>query len=335
MNKTQHFSVFVILFVGLFIITQSSQLTTATHTDINKNIDRTGVCNAVFAHRLRLVEGTKKRQMEDIAYEDCLQPNPIPQTIILEPSVPMETTISNLARRDVEGGVIIENGLSPFPATTYLFTNHWYKKTDNNTITIYAGAKKTNQNSLTPQMQGVILFIYNSPDNPRKEEYLLPIDSDVRIVDIQATKIVLFSKINKLFFTFDMTSKEVSANLINEYKRLTEWGIITENPLSVDRKDGFLIENQFQYQNNEQIFKLLAGSEENQKAMMLLETYSLERPSELVNTFHISLPENIIYAGSLRIVDVQNNLVTLTIGTGAKIVFDLQTKQLVSWPQMP
>lgn len=301
------------------------------------------VCDLWFSFRLGQPEYQRDIIEED--YINCVNARSTPSPVGVEKIMP-ETELngqylSHFIRRAAGDGTIIETNFSPLNSN-YRLINQWFANSDDLHIKVYAGGRQSDTASgdaLLNDLSWPGVMVVTSSD---KNEKFLPEKSGifwtpqnlgpVRIIDVSGTTLTLAAK-DGSSFNFDVGNLTfLSTQAGPPLSRSIADGVLIESGKNQYQLDGFEFMNQWSYTDkNGNLTTMLAGNEKNvRKNGALLIVVS---PAD----DHSMILEKVAYQtnledGALRIVNIENGILTIVSESGLVYQFDSTKRQFITLP---
>ena len=255
------------------------------------------------------------------------------------PAEPEGEHSAPLFSRPAGDGVIIETSFSPFHSN-YRIQNYWFARTGDQEIAVYAGGQRdafTNGEALSDDISWPGVLLVNVADSTGKilpEEggsYSTPINvGPVRIVDATGSRLTLAAR-NGAAFVFDVAARQfVSTEMNAPVNRIAGPGTLVESGNTPYEVDGYRFTN-YWYKDREDATRItvMAGEKDGDKQGAFVIVISSPGDTTLV-------VEGVAYltpvGEALRLVDADEENLTLVSDGGLIFVFDLTTRQFVSSP---
>lgn len=329
----------------IFLYLPHTPLSSAENIPVAPNMENPNhtICDEAFAFRFNLELGSKRRDIEEKAYQNCLyglnfeaQLQQNSSSIIL-PQITLAplNKLANISRREVNGGKIIEVHIAPLINKLVVISNYWYKKLDNgNELIVYAGVKKSSANTIESSFQTLVIVNTVTPNYEivieESGEYSLPgLSEPIRIVDAEANQFTLVTNSGRTFI-FDLNKKEfleLTDNL--PYKRLVENGWVVETGLVSFPSHDLVIHNHWHKEENGIKIVAMAGAKISnpKQGIIQIQVFSSENSQEPSQEFIYLTP--VLY-GAVRISDIKNNQLMLTTDAEVQIIFDMTNQEFLS-----
>jgi len=286
----------------------------------------------------------EKQAMTKAEYQGCIEarrsPLPPPNSKPRPQTTPtVSTAATGIASRVAGAGTIIEHGLAPLPGMAYEILNSWYSEIGGKRTAVYAGARRDDPGGAPGASQGIIVVIVDTLDfKPLPEEggeYPTPSKvGPVRIVEANGIQLTLVTQNGEAFF-FNIASRQfIFPGPKTPVKRGAGAGKITESRATSPGLAGDDFVNQWSEEINGQRLTVLAGSEHGNahQGILVVSITSLSDPNTILNRNRYVTP---LPFGAVYIVEANGEQLTLATREGGRFVFDVASRQFISWPEVP
>jgi hypothetical protein len=286
----------------------------------------------------------EKQAMTRAEYQGCLAarqsplapPNSKPQP---QTATPPPMAAIGIARRVAGAGSIIEHGLAPLPGMAYVILNSWQREADGKRTTVYAGARRDDPGGSPDASQGIIAVLVDTLDFKALPEdggeYQTPVQAGpVRIADAKGMQLTLVTPDGQGFF-FNVASRQfVLPGPTTPVKRGAGAGQIIESRANSLSMAGDDFVNQWSEEINGQRLTVLAGSEHQNayQGILVIVITPLSNATTRLSRERYITP---VQFGAVRVVEANGEQLTLATSEGGRFVFDVASRQFVSWPEMP
>jgi len=286
--------------------------------------------------------------MEEKAYQECVEafqtPTPPRGTKPSPPMTPEPTVLANIFQRAAGAGMIVEGDVTSqylVPAMNYVTLNSWrYTETGGKRALVIAGAKKDDSNGYLDISQGVVIVmimeVINDQQVPGSSEvYQTPIKAGpVRIVDANGMQLILVTASGKAFFFNVALRKFVSPDPSSPVRRASGVGTIVETGITPFPIENYAFENQWYKEVGSQRIAVFAGSEQQNywQGVLIVAVTSSSQPTTPSALETYLTPDQ---AGPIWIVEAEGERLILATRAGTKFIFDVASRQFVSWPDAP
>jgi hypothetical protein len=286
----------------------------------------------------------EKQAMAQADFEGCFKarqsplppPNskPRPQT-----TSAISIAATGIASRTAGAGTILEHGLAPLPGMAYEILNSWHSEAAGKRTTVYAGAKRDDPGGAPGVSQGIIVITVDTLDFKSLPgeggEYPTPAKvGPVRIVDANSMQLTLVTQNDEAFF-FNVASRQfVFPGPKTPVTRGAGAGKIIESRATSLELTGDDFVNQWSEEINGQRITVLAGSEYGnaRQGILVVSVTSLSAPDTRLSSERYLTP---LPFGAVYIVEANGEQLTLATRAGGRFVFDVASRQFISWPEMP
>jgi hypothetical protein len=300
-------------------------------------------CDAQFPNWEDLPIGSEKRTLAEEEYLACIEAwqSPIPIGDAKPTSImpPISTEPAAIVQRVAGLGTIIESGLAPLPAMSYVIVNAWHTQTDNRYIHAYAGAERAEPGMGDGALQGAVVVVVETLDfQPVAGEggqYAVPgATSPVRIIDAQENLLTLATSTGEGYY-FDVASRQfVYPGPDGPVERTFDDSAIVESSVMPISLSDYSIENWWYQDVSDTRTIFAAGAEQQNPGQGIIVRIVTDVDTSL------NVTEQTVYSvpvqfGTLRISEVNGTQLTLATRDGVPFVFDMVTRQFVGLPDIP
>ena len=294
-------------------------------------------CDEWYAYRRQMPEEAKK--MLEEAYQRCViawkTPSPSARSTMrsIENNGQARIVTSSIHRPAGVGEIIEENGPA-FSSRTEAI-NLWTAEVNGDLMRVFAGGRLANPNNPSPPHWLGNLFVLVTDANHQiiKEKcgsYLTPFDAGmIRIVDAEGMVLKLAAQDGSSFL-FDLEKRQyLSSKAGPPLSRVVGGGLLTESGVSPYSPAGYEFMNQWSTESKGTgKITLLAGrqtSDPQYAALVLVRTSAGDDTKVWEETTYLLRYESI-----LRIIDVDEEKITLVETDGQSFEFDLAARSYIS-----